>query len=443
MSTSASVRSWRQRVERHHVNTVIYLASSLLSKAASIFLIPLYTSRLTPSEYAAYGLCQTLYWIVPPLVTGSLHAALGRFYFDEQDPDRRDGKVGFLAYAIGAAAVASGLVYELVALFSPPIEIAGLDQTTLHVVAWTCVALPIAEIATSYFRSAEMAGRYAAASLSVFAVTVGSIAYLMLVRSMGLRGLLVGMLLGQTTGALFSLGFLVFKIRPRRSPGLLSSALRYSLPLIPHLIGTSLMSGADRWMLEYYGLRHELGLYTLAVQLTVPVSLVVSAWHEASSPRLLAAYRDRGVDGLTAFLPRIAAGFAILGAGSLVLIVAATPLLRLLVGARFEPGLPLIPWVGLGLVVGFLQLPFLNVLYVQKRTRLIPALTLSAVAVNVVLNSVLIPSFGVYGAILATGLAFAFRSILMFEIARRAIRTLRASGNEAVSTPSAAADGSR
>src|SRR5262249_10814368 len=74
-----------RRVSRAHVNTLIYLGSAALSKAASLFLIPIYTSRLSRAEYASFGLCQTLYWIGPPLATMALSSALARFYFDDTD----------------------------------------------------------------------------------------------------------------------------------------------------------------------------------------------------------------------------------------------------------------------------------------------------------------------------------------------------------------------
>jgi O-antigen/teichoic acid export membrane protein len=81
-----------------------------------------------------------------------------------------------------------------------------------------------------------------------------------------------------------------------------------------------------------------------------------------------------------------------------------------------------VPWVGLSLVVGSLFSAYINVLFLRKTTRIIPVLTLVSVAVNAVLNAALIPLFGVYGTIAATGLALAFRTGLMARFAVRALR---------------------
>src|SRR5215831_5519680 len=84
----------RRWLQRQHKNAIVYLATSLLSKAASLLLIPLYTKRLAPTDYAIYGLAQTFFWIIPTLSTLSLSAAFSRFYFDHRDPEQRARTMG-------------------------------------------------------------------------------------------------------------------------------------------------------------------------------------------------------------------------------------------------------------------------------------------------------------------------------------------------------------
>jgi len=187
------------------------------------------------------------------------------------------------------------------------------------------------------------------------------------------------------------------------------------------MIGNALMSGVDRWALELNGVHDGLGLFTLASQLTVPVQLATTAWNEASSPRFLAAWRDGGDPAARRALPRVVLGFAIAGFGALVALLLAIPLISLLVGKRFQAALPLVPWIGISLAMGAFFSAFINVLFLRKTTRIIPVLTIACVLANVALNSVLVPRWGVHGAILATGLAYTFRSGLMFIFAMRSL----------------------
>jgi O-antigen/teichoic acid export membrane protein len=428
MSADASLEAPAPRrlfgfaLQRHHYNTAIYLGISLLSKGASVLLLPIYSSRLSRGEYAIYGLCQTLFWIGPALFTMSLSAAFGRFYFDHREAARRDQVLGAIAVAIVGMSLAGALVCEALFAAVPTLHAWGLDTHLLRLVVWTCVAVAMTDIPSLYFRASESAARFGAYNLSIFGVTIAATLYLLLVRHAGLYALLWGSLVGQGAGALFALAFTCWGLRPGWSKTVLGEALRYSIPFIPHMIGNSLMVGVDRWALEANGLRDDLGLYTVATQLTSPIQLATNAWNEASSPRFLAAWRDGGDAAARRSLPRIVAGFLASGGGALAAILLALPLFRLIVHPRFHAAFRMVPWLGLSLCVGVLFSAFINVLFLRKTTRIIPVLTMSSVVANVVFNWFLVPRWGVWGAILATGAAFALRSGIMCAFALRALK---------------------
>jgi O-antigen/teichoic acid export membrane protein len=412
----------RFKISRHYINAAVYLGSSVLSRAASILLIPLYTRRLTQIEYGVYGLAATAYLLVPPAITGGLIAAFGRFIFDEKDQARGDRLVGSIALGMATLCAAFGVISHLVISSLPSFQIGGLTASQLRMVCWTCACLGISDIPATYYRMTEQALRVAGLNLLSFATTALGTMYLMLGRNLGLDGMLGGMLIGQAVLACWALLFIFVGLRPRWDPALFRRALAFSTPFIPHVVGNSLMVSVDRWMLESFGWRADLGLYALATQLTTPISLATNAWNEASSPRFLAAWRDGGDPAARAQLPRIVAGFLVVGGGTLVALLVCWPVLSHAIGPRFRPAFALIPWVGLSLVVGALFSAYINVLFLRKTTRIIPVLTLTCVAVNALLNLFLVPRFGVYGAIAGTGAALAFRTALMARFAFRSLR---------------------
>ena len=193
-------------LQRHHLNTLIYLGVSVIGKGASLLLIPLYTSRLSRSDYGDYGLCQTLFWIVPTVLTLSLTAAVGRFFFDDVDPDRRASKVGGIASVVVALAFGGGLVGELFVDMVHP-HVGALGPAHLRMVVWICALTAVNEIPAVYLRMAERALAYAVFNLSMFGVTLGATAYLMMNRNLGLRGLLGGMAAAHIAAGLFTLFF--------------------------------------------------------------------------------------------------------------------------------------------------------------------------------------------------------------------------------------------
>lgn len=397
----------------------------MIGKLAAFLLIPLYTARLSRAEYGSYGLALTLHALAGPIVTAALSSALARFYFDYTDPTKRREALGAIASAIVAMALVSAIAATIVYWICGNPDIAGLSPVQIRIVIWTCACIPIAEIPILLLRASERAGLFAAVHLTGAALTAGSTAYLMLVCNAGLTGMLSGVLIGQAATALFALAYIVFALQPSWDSALLRSALVYSLPFIPHALANSLMVSVDRWALELHGLREDIGLLTLASQLTMPISLATSAWNDASSPRFLAIWRDGGDEAARAALPRIVFGFVATGGAVLVAITIGIPIFRYFVGARFQSAFPIVPWLGLGLVVGATFSAFVNVLSLRKTTAIIPVLTLTAVAANAALNLALVPRFGVWGAVAATGFAYALRTALLARASLRAFRTSR------------------
>ncbi len=409
-------------MKQHHFNTLIYLAASVLNRTGSILLVPLYTRRLSTSEFGSWGFAVTLFSVAPPLLSLGLAAAIGRFFFDEIDPKKRDAKLGVIAGAIAVLSLSLGVVGQVILWALPRAHMAGLSQGQLQMVLWICASVPLAEVPIIYLRSSERALGAAALSLGQFLLMIGTTSFLMLGRGLGVTGMLGGMLMTQGASAIFALWFIFTRLGPRYDRPVLIAAARFSLPLIPHLLGNGLLTSVDRWALAYHGRRDDLGLYTLASQLTTPIGIATSSWNDASAPQFLAAFRDGGFAAARARLPRILLGFVLVGAGALGAVLLILPLLSWWVGERFRPAFGLVPWMGLVLMVAGLFPGFVNVLYLRKSTRAIPLLTLGGVAVSALLNFLLIPVFGVYGAILGTGIAAAARTTLTAVMARRLLQ---------------------
>ena len=414
-------------IKAHHWNAAVYLGTSLLAKAAStVLLIPLYTSRLTRAEYGAFGLCATLYSIAPPVLSLAMTAAFARFYFDDINVQRRNALLGHIGRRIVAISVGCALVLELLLDLLPHAHLGDLAPRHLRLALWTAACTPLSDLGALFWRQEQRALRFATLNLTQFVASTATTAYLLVVAHWGLMAPLTGVLAGQATGAAYGVFLLATRLKVRGyacAPGLLARAARYSTPLVPHVIGNALLVGADRWALEYYGLKEELGLYTLAAQLTLPIILVQSAWNEAAAPPFMVAWRDHGVAEARRQLPRIIAGFLLACGSAFVALVLALPLLRHFVNVRFQAAFPLVPFIGLGLVVGSVFSAFVFTLEYRKQTALIPILTLGSVGLNIALNFVLVPRFGVYGAIAGTGIAYSARAIVFALAAARSLRS--------------------
>jgi O-antigen/teichoic acid export membrane protein len=81
-------------------------------------------------------------------------------------------------------------------------------------------------------------------------------------------------------------------------------------------------------------------------------------------------------------------------------------------------GTILIPILGIGFILQGLEPPFSYLLAADKDTYKIAKATGIAVSINIILNLLLIPTFGIAGAAVATTAAFSFRTVLLFTYVR-------------------------
>jgi O-antigen/teichoic acid export membrane protein len=197
------------------------------------------------------------------------------------------------------------------------------------------------------------------------------------------------------------------------------SWLRMAAPLLVIYGAELVMQNADVILLAAYRPAGDVGMYFAAAKTMALVMFVHYAVGSAAAHRFSALNARGDTVGLAAavrdgvrwtFFPSFAAAVVIVALGK--------PLLWL-----FSPEFTVAYPVMLILVVGFLARAavgpaefLLNMLGQQKASA---AVALVSATVNVVLNLILIPRFGIYGAATATAGALVFGALANFTVARR------------------------
>ena len=93
----------------------VYLGAAALSRAGSLFLIPLYTRRLTLEDYGRYALFLTLLTFLSTFLSAGLVAAIPSTYFSEKDRTRGKDRASEIArwtalVSLGGGALLLGAV---------------------------------------------------------------------------------------------------------------------------------------------------------------------------------------------------------------------------------------------------------------------------------------------------------------------------------------------
>ncbi len=191
----------------------------------------------------------------------------------------------------------------------------------------------------------------------------------------------------------------VASLSPRLVPWLFGRSLAFGASIHIGMVLVFLHLRVDVVMLRHLGGLADVGLYTLAVFMAEAVWLATDSVASASLPHQVET-RGSEAAGLTARICRM--NLALGGGVAGILALLAVPMVRFLYGEPFVPAVQAL-WVLLPGVVAFgVQRPCGAHLLRLNRPFTISAVSTAAVLLNIALNMLWIPRWGIVGAALAS-----------------------------------------
>jgi O-antigen/teichoic acid export membrane protein len=266
-----------------------YQFGDILAKAIALVTIPLYTRYVSRGGYGAANSLLTSVILASIFLRVGVGEAFIRFYFDDDDPARRQriarvatATVAWTTSLASLAALAfSGPLSRLLLGFRDPLL---LDCAIVGLWAFTNL-----EMAYAQLRVDERVRAYVYASGANVAMTVAFTVALVVVAHQGARGLLLGNFAASALVVLALWWTLRSRISLRAPVGRfvaqdLRAMLRFGLPTVPADASVYALQVADRFYL-YRGYSHAgAGDYSVALQFATVVFVFVRGFQYAWPP---------------------------------------------------------------------------------------------------------------------------------------------------------------
>jgi O-antigen/teichoic acid export membrane protein len=195
--------------------------------------------------------------------------------------------------------------------------------------------------------------------------------------------------------------------------------LKVSLPVIALESFGLLMMQLDVLLLDIYVSPDQIAIYFAAARTISLVNFVHFSIQTVAMPKFALLYANNDRDGISSYLWQCRKwmfGLSLLGAIGLL---GLGRWLLWLFGEEFVAGYPVMFALAVGLLIRAIAGPLQGLLVVtggQNKAAVALAIT---VLINIVLNIILIPRYGLVGAGVATAAAFAVESLLFVLIYRR------------------------
>jgi O-antigen/teichoic acid export membrane protein len=400
--------------------SALYTVGNFLPRVGGFILLPIYVRFLAREQFGAVALITSLSGLLAILYRLGLDGSLMRLHFDEHEDRQRALYSTLTALSFVSALVGSILAGVLIGPFFGQL-FSGLAFSPFGILAIAIAAASAVSFAPAiFYRASAQAGKFLLYSLAAF--LVGSVASVILVL---LGAGAAGMLLGQLAGALVGVAVTVVLVGriggTRFDPSFIGPALRFGVPLTPHAVSAWVLRLADRWLiglligLPTAAALAALGAYSLGYQLGYVITVVVSSFQAAWAPWFFRIGDRRDAPLLFSQMTTVVmAGLLALGVGVSAL---APQIIAVIARPEYASAASVLPVVAMASVLYGLYTMLSTVVFYAKATGRLALITVSAAALNLFLNVILIPRVGIVGAAWATFGAYTFFALATWRYA--------------------------
>ena len=401
-------------------NSIIYIVGDFATKGINFLLIPLYTSLLSTSDYGITGVLNSLASFLAIFFSLQLFTAVSINYYKLDQLDRKQliNSVTILTIVI------SGLFSVLLMVFGR-----GMFELILKDIPFSPYVIIVigaaafsgpTEILKAKLNIQEKSVQYVALVLLQFIVQIGFTLYFLMAMRLGALGVLLALLVSKAITGTLSVFFLLAKTKQMISFVFLRDALIISFPIVLHMLSHWGLNLMDRFVLQSFVSLSDVGIYQLGYQVGTVYQVLIIAVNNAWVPFFFQRIDDNANHAMIQKTSTWLMLFQLFLASCVILF--KDEVFALLINAEYQKASSIVPWVVLGFVFVTFYHMWVNILFSQKETKLIPIATLLAALANFIANMLLIPKFGIYGSAIATTVSYA---VLAFVVCIVSLRVMR------------------
>ncbi|AFN74388.1 polysaccharide biosynthesis protein [Melioribacter roseus P3M-2] len=388
-------------------DTFVYSLSNMAPKLIGVVLLPVYTAYLTQQDFGKWDLLDITTNILAEIfLLGQAASIIFLNNSSEYKARKKDALFTITLFLVFVCALLI-MAGELLINTYNDLEAALLIKPVyIRLIVWIVFFRTLNNLFLSKFRAEEKAFFFTAVSVTKLILIAAGIIYALTVLNKGLEGIFTATLIGEAATALFLLIKLLNQMSYRFDGELLRVSFKFGFPLVFGTIGIMLLNLSDRYIITYllgpesnaiYGLGYRIA-GVLNMFLIMPFSLSL----------MPVAYKYYGQKDDKRFFSKLMTYSAFMFLwGS----VAISLFSREIVGIFAEKpeyfsAYMVVPVILISYSLSGMRITASLGMMLTKNTKHIATITLSAAFLNIALNFIFIPKYGIIAAAFNTLIAF-------------------------------------
>lgn len=393
-------------------NFLSYAIGDLFVKGMLFISLPLLTRIMSPEQYGKLSILNTAILILYVFVSLNIQSVVINRVMKQ-----KEGFSVFLSSCIYFLIPFQVLLIVLEPFYSSIISrLLGIAEKDVPSVLIICIMLSYIYIYTSYLQGVEQGGLYVKINV------ISKVCEILLIFGFALivtTDQYLSKIYAQFLVCAPLLAFSFYKLKNnivlKFSVNELKGALWFSVPLIVHVLSNSLLSQADRIIINSKLGSSSAGIYSFAYNLGMCILVLVMAWNSSWQPKLYQLINKN--DSSTIQKVNNASSIIICAISATVMLFSKEVVIIMSTKEYYE-GIELIPLIIIGNALIHVYLTYVNFVFYVKKTSLIAITTFLALAINIIANYALIPYYGIRGAAIATVIAYLFLCVFHFLTAK-------------------------
>jgi O-antigen/teichoic acid export membrane protein len=397
---------------------LVYTFTNFFNAALPFLLLPIITAYLSEEDYGIATMIMVFVSVMTPLITLGITSSISIVYFNKEIKNFPQ-YIGNCMITVFVCAVVILVIFQS---FSSMIEsFSGIPSNWVSTIVLIVLFNFIIEVNLLTYKIRFKSKTFSVIKICQTLLTFILSYYLIAIAKLSWEGLILAKLTVLSSFAVISIILLnrnkFIKLKFNRSH--IKYAILFGLPLVPHLLSAFVVNISDRlFITNYLGLA-ETGSYTVSYQIGSILDLLCISINLAWAHWLYSKLENFKQN--KPLLKRITTlGILAIIAIAIVLILFVPLILDIFISEKFKISEFLIAIIVIGFAFQGFYLIFVNYLFYLKKTKEISAVTVFVAIINLGLNFILIPQFGVIGAAYATLISFVIKAgIIAFLVNKK------------------------
>lgn len=391
--------------------SAVLILSNICLKAINFFLLPLYTDHLTPHMLGVSDTVTSFTGLLFPILVMGLDSAYSAFYFDKEDKKRSQSVYNSIIFMM----MLIGIIPIIGCVFSGPIASFIFGTPEAKTVIWVALLsvtfnlwyLPFSleirlQNRMTIFGLLTVTASLSMIGLNILFVSVLNMGEMSLILSSAIVNLFQLLLFGMCAKTRINYREIDFN--------LIKKMLRFAIPLVPTVIAMWLLNLSDRYVLLHFHGETSVGIYGIGSRFVILMNVVISAvsmayttfaYSNVENPEAKKQYRI--VLNLM-YVALIGMGFT--------LSLFSKELIQLMTSAEYATAYkPMRDMMFSQIIYGISTITGYGIFFAKKSQYSLFS-TVAGAAVNLILNFIFIPQYGIVAAAATTLIGY----LIMFGI---------------------------